>query len=104
MLASIAPRTGMAVSDKAADLEGRPPQPCEPRLGFGLCFSTHALVRYIERHVDANAVEMLRVQGLDDHRILGRLKVPYAAELDAFVTRAAHAYDNCCTMTRDGMF
>jgi len=98
----------------AVDLYGRPPRPGYSRsnvarraqLGdsFGLCFSKHALVRYIERHIDSEIVEALRAQGLDDHHILERLKVPYAADLDAFTARAERAYENCCTMTHDAMF
>jgi len=104
----------MEQCDGAVDLHGRPPRPCDSRsdvarraqLGdpFGLCFSKHALVRYIERHVDSEIVEALRSQGLDDHHILERLKVPYAADLDAFIARATHAYDNFCSMTDDAMF
>ena len=92
---------GESLDNGAVDLYGRPPRPLPT---FGLCFSTHAFVRYMERHIDAPAVEALRSQGLDDHQILDHLKMPYAAELDEFVTRAMHAYDNCCMMTRDAMY
>ena len=106
----------------AVDLHGRPPRPgvispevvhpnvvCRAQLGvalpaFGLCFSTHSFVRYIERHVDATVVETLRSQGLDDHQILDRLKTPCATELDAFVTRATHAYEGCRSATRYAMY
>jgi hypothetical protein len=49
-------------------------------------------------------VEALRNQRLDDHQILDRLKTPYATELDAFVTRATHAYDSCRLMARYAMY
>ena len=101
----------------AVDLYGRPPRPgCSrsnvvrrAQLGdtlpaFGLCFSAHAFVRYIERHVDANAVDALRNQGFDDHQILDSIKSTYATELEAFVIRATHAYEGCRSATRYAMY
>ncbi|MBV8171801.1 MAG: hypothetical protein JO219_07710 [Candidatus Eremiobacteraeota bacterium] len=58
-----------------------------------LRFTTHALVRYVERHVDAGAVKMLRRRGLRDGAILRALAPRFDAQLQLFrsgVSACAH--------------
>jgi hypothetical protein len=75
MLAPHAPGAGRVVEDR-------------------LTFTPHALVRYIERHVDARSVRDLQRAGLTDTQILATLRPRYFAELAQFVARFERIYDN----------
>jgi hypothetical protein len=85
----------------------QPPSNAIPTVACGgaaqLCFSTHALVRFIERHVNSQAVEILRRQGLDDHQVLNRLKIRFATELEALVERAMHSFAGHAASIRRAM-
>jgi hypothetical protein len=59
-----------------------------------LTFTPHALVRYIERHVDARSVRDLRRAGLTDTQILGVLEPRHPGELSQFKARFECVYDN----------
>jgi hypothetical protein len=75
MLAPHAPGAGRVVEDR-------------------LTFTPHALVRYIERHVDARGVRDLRRAGLTDTQILTVLRPQFSDELRQFVERFERVYDS----------
>ena len=75
MLAPHAPGAGRVVEDR-------------------LTFTPHALVRYIERHVDARSVRDLRRAGLTDTQSLSMLRPRYSNELSEFVARFERIYDS----------
>jgi len=54
-------------------------------------FSAHALVRYIERSLDAAAVRQARRRYEDDHAILAILQPAFEKELSAYVDRVRSA-------------
>jgi hypothetical protein len=56
-------------------------------------FTDHALVRYIERHVDPGVVRSSRRQGLGDREILAVLNSSHAEGIQMFVERARHVYE-----------
>lgn len=58
-----------------------------------LRFTDHALVRYVERHVDERAVRELRGRGFDDHALADRLRVSHAGPIGEFLERARRAFD-----------
>lgn len=58
-----------------------------------LVFTNHALVRYIERHVDARSARGLRRTGLSDTQVLEALRPRYAGELAQFVAQFERVYD-----------
>jgi hypothetical protein len=56
--------------------------------GRELGFTSHALVRFVERHLDRDAVERLRRRGLADVVIARSLAAPFGAKLDSFRAEA----------------
>ena len=60
-----------------------------------ITFSAHALVRYIERYVDAASVASLRARGLDDRAVLQRLLTRYGAQLAVFQAQVRCAAVRC---------
>ncbi|MBV8282571.1 MAG: hypothetical protein JO347_10990 [Candidatus Eremiobacteraeota bacterium] len=60
-----------------------------------ITFSAHALVRYIERFIDPEAVCILRARGLDDRAILERLLARHGAQLAVFQAQVRCAASRC---------
>jgi hypothetical protein len=58
-----------------------------------LTFTPHALVRYIERYVDAPIVRECRRAGLSDAESLAALRPRFADELAEFMARFERVYD-----------
>lgn len=58
-----------------------------------LTFTPHALVRYIERYVDAASVRILQRAGLSDGESLAALRPRFALELAEFMARFERVYD-----------
>jgi hypothetical protein len=58
-----------------------------------LTFTPHALVRYIERYVDAAGARECRRAGLSDAESLAALRPRFADELAEFMARFERVYD-----------
>jgi len=71
------------------------------RIEDRLVFTPHALVRYIERYVDARGVRACRRLGFADSEILAALRPFFAAELARFVAQFEHVYDNRSSQFRN---
>ena len=59
-----------------------------------LTFTPHALVRYLERYVDATSVRDLRRAGLSDAEALAAMRPRFGGELAEFTARFERVYDS----------
>lgn len=66
-----------------------------------LRFTDHALVRYVERHVDERAVRDLRRRGVDEHALAAHLRLSHAGPICAFLARARQAFDGRSSQMRN---
>lgn len=69
--------------------------------GDRLRFTTHALIRYIERYVDPSAVQSLRRPDLDDRKLLAVLAQRFEPELREFKTAFSDLYERRSAQCRN---